>query len=346
MTEELAYSGAPDMQSEDLISTAELTGKRVVTAAGKRIGKVRAFVFHPAERRCVGFIVKRPDAALMFHRKDLFVAFDSYDQEDGRLVVCDEKGATDTAACKRLGVVYDRCVLWVGLPVMTADETMLGYVGSVNFNAETGEVASIETDGGATANTLLGRRLIPAEFIRGFQRGIGMALREEYEEDGEQPVLGALLVTDEARACDTVGGVAEKAGAASAIALDKAHHAAGKAGEAVDKGVRATGKQIGKAQGMFSDFKEEYDKARGPKPETVVLEDGTEAKVIEEVAEYIEVDEDGNEIEGSATRTVTRKVVRKKATSHAAGKAVGSHLKAAGGMFSAFKDEYDKARHD
>ena len=28
------------------------------------------------------------------------------------------------------------------------------------------------------------------------------------------------------------------------------------------------------------------------------------------------------------------------------GKAVGTHMKKAGGMFSAFKEEYDKARHD
>ena len=64
-----------------MLSTNQLMNKKVIAPQGrkekeKRIGKVRRFVFHPREKRCIGFIVKRPDAALMFRRKDLFVAID------------------------------------------------------------------------------------------------------------------------------------------------------------------------------------------------------------------------------------------------------------------------------
>ena len=72
-----------------LTTTDELTGVRVIGGkkGTKRIGKVRRFVFHPKEKRVVGFVVKRPDLRWMFRRKDLFVAVSGYEIEDGRIVV-------------------------------------------------------------------------------------------------------------------------------------------------------------------------------------------------------------------------------------------------------------------
>ena len=74
--------------AKQLITTSELAGTRVVGGKNgtKRIGKVRSFVFHPKEKRCIGFIVKRPDLLWMFRRKDKFVSIDGYDIEDGRIV--------------------------------------------------------------------------------------------------------------------------------------------------------------------------------------------------------------------------------------------------------------------
>ena len=86
-----------------------------------------------------------------------------------------------------------------------------------------------------------------------------------------------MLVDDAAKDLVAEGGVAEKAGAVTAVAVDKVHttvdkakpvvsEAAKKTGEVVNKGAYATGKQIAATKGMFSGFKEEYDKARGVKP--------------------------------------------------------------------------------
>ena len=264
-----------------LITTDELTGVRVVGGkkGTKRIGKVRRFVFHPKEKRVVGFVVKRPDLLWMFRRKDLFVAVNGYEIEDGRIVVSNDPAATNRAACKELGVDWDACVLWVGLPVMTEDGDTLGVVGSVAFDRRTGAIASVTTDSGATANALLGKREIPANLVKGFKRGMGAALAQTGEEgeESEEVVLGAILVADEARDIAVEGGLAEKAGEATAVVVDKAHTAVDKAkpvasavakktGEVVNKGAYATGKQIAATKGMFSGFKEEYDKARGPKP--------------------------------------------------------------------------------
>lgn len=337
-----------------LVTTHELAGARVVGGkkGTKRIGKVRRFVFHPKEKRCVGFIVKRPDLLWMFRRKDLFVSLQGYDFVDGRIVVKQEADATGKAACKALGVDWDACVLWVGLPVVSEGGETLGMVGSVMFDRVTGEIDSVETDAGATANALLGKRTIPGEYVRGFRRGIGAALAETGKEGSETDdvVLGALLVSDEAAEIPVEGGLAEQAGKASAVAADKAHavvdkakpvvsEAAQKTGEVVNKGAYATGKQISKTKTMFSDFKQEYDKARGPKPASsrgLSVNDGSTSD-IEEAPAADEVATNRTDEESSAS-TTSAKPAAAKTTKTTAAKPKN--------MFSAFKEEYDKARHE
>lgn len=369
--------------------------------ATKKMGRVRACVFHPSDKRCVGFIVKRPDLALMFHRKDLFVAYNGYDVVDGNIVVRDDPAATDKGACKALGINWDDCVLWVGLPVMCQDGTSFGIVGSVLFDAETGVIDSLMVSQGATANTLLGVRRVPLSMMRGFRRGMGAALTGGSADDEAE--LGAILVDDAVRDLPVEGGVAEKAGQATAIVGDKAHkaidkvkpkasEAAAAAGEAVNKGAYATGRQLKRASGMFSAFKEEYDKARHgdeaddqeqlpqKQPAAAGSSDGASAPAAsaapasqqaDEDVEYVFVDEDGNEVvfvdeDGNvitdpdlidaefedaesgaddAARAAggAKKASRSDGAAQAA-QAVGNHLKKAGGMFSAFKEEYDKAR--
>ena len=276
-----------------MISTKKLTGAKVWMEhpkksnedATKKMGRVRACVFHPDRPRCVGFLVKRPDVALMFHRSDMFVAIDGFELVDGVPLVSDRPSATDKGACKALGVKLDECVLWVGLPVICEDGTALGLVQSVAFAEGTGEVESLEITQGGTANVLLGKYTVPREHIRGFKRGIGTKLTMRGSVDAEADTFedipddmrGAILVSDAVKQLEPSRGVAEKAGAATAVATDKAKRvvakakpkvsdaasaAASTAGEAINKGAYATGKQLKRASRMFAAFKEEYDKAR------------------------------------------------------------------------------------
>lgn len=263
------------------INTKDLATKRVWTErprkndpdATKKVGRIRSFIFHPTEPRCVGFLVKRPDVALMFHRKDLFVAFNGFHLQQGDVVLNDTAGSKDRSACKALNINLDECVVWVGLPAITEDGTVLGVVESVTFNGETGRVVSLELGQGATANTLLGRRVIPVGDVIGFKRGMGTRLY--MADDDDDRALGALLVRDAAKAAEAAGGVAEKAGAATAVATDKVQRtyvkvrtaarpkveeASKAAGEAVQKGAFATGKQIGRTKGMFKGFADEFKK--------------------------------------------------------------------------------------
>lgn len=251
----------------------------------KKAGRIHAFVFHPRKPRLVGYLIKRPDIALMFHRGDLFVSIDALEDIDGDLVI---KGGEESqgksaekSLAKRDGIKLDDCIIWEGLPVIAETGEVLGLVDNVEFDSVTGNVISMETTQGATANTLLGRRVIPASLILGFKRGQGVRLRDSDEED--EAALGSLMVAAEAAAIEASGGVAEKAGEVTAVAADKAKRAGKKVAEAasevskkvepkakeasksvgaaVQKGAYATGRQIARTEGMFSGFAKELKRA-------------------------------------------------------------------------------------
>ena len=259
------------------IRTKDLATRKVWTEhprkddpeATKKVGRIHAFVFHPKEPRLVGFLVKQPDIALMFHRKDLFVAFNGWHIQDGDIVLNNTAGSKDRSACKELSINLDECVIWVGLPVITQDGTQLGVVDSVTFDDQNGHVLALEVSQGTTANALLGQRTLPPEDICGIGTQLYMA------DDDDERALGALLVKDTAKDAQVVGGAAEKAGTATAVAKDKvtrtykrvkpkvqkaSQEATKVAGGAVEKGVYATGKQIGRTKGMFKNFKDEFKK--------------------------------------------------------------------------------------
>lgn len=289
------------MSQQTLLAVSGLLNKKVFAVKkGKedtyrRIGKVRRFVFHPTEKRVIGFIVKRPDMALMFHRSDLFIAIDRAQVVEGGLIVELTGAATDQAACKRLGVEWAKCLLWLGMEIVTEDGETLGRVGDISFEEQTGRVIAIRRNEGATARLLLGVEEIPADLIRGFRFGVGSQMADYQNEDAgadgssdeddapEQEVenRGAILVSNAVRDLDPQGGLAEKAGAASARATQRGKEALGKASkaarektdaamgdlgekaeDALNRGAYATGRQIGRAKGMFGAFMDEYRKAR------------------------------------------------------------------------------------
>ena len=111
-------------------------------------------------------------------------------------------------------------------------------------------------------------------------------------------------------------------------AKPKVQEAAQAAGAAVNDGAYAVGKQVAASKGMFSSFKEEYDKARrGDDADAETAADASLAKP-----------------------RPSEKGAADKAASKAAGLQAPSARPAkkstVSGMFAAFKDEYDKARYE
>ena len=271
MAEEMALVSKA---GEPLLSTKELTGARVIEAnKEKPVGRVHCFVFHPRKRVCMGFLIKRPDAALMFHRKDTFVSLDGFTVGENKVSLKEGDAFFGAAACRRLGIDLDECVIWQGMPLMGNDGRDLGMVDDVAFSAKTGRVEWVVPRKSAAAKALLGEMVVPRDYVVGFKTGMGAELTiTEGQGDAEREVCGAIIVDEKAFSIASEGGLAEKAGRTSAIASDKARRmkesvkveasaAAKKTGKAVDRGAYATGRQLGMAKGMFAAFKREYDKA-------------------------------------------------------------------------------------
>ena len=231
------------MARKKLVTSHDIRKLRVVGGkkGTKRIGKVKSCVFHPTERRCIGFIVKRPDLLWMFHRKDIFVALDGFDFVDGRIRIKPDAPTSGHAICRAMGLDWDKCVLWEGLPIMTADETAVGFVSNITFDIETGQVEAVEASNGATAKLLLGTLEVPASYIAGFKHGVGadLAVKEDSREAGEEVVFkGAILVSDDAWELSPEGGWAEAAGKFTAKAGARARETAAAAKEAADAAKR------------------------------------------------------------------------------------------------------------
>lgn len=362
------------MSEVNVLTTKTLMNRPVVVLGKKnksrRIGKVRRFVFHPSEKRCIGVVIKRPDIALMFHRSDMFVALDSFKFIDGELQVTDEAKGTDTAAIKRLGVNWDNCVLWLGMQLVTESGETLGRVGDISFDAETGKVQGVRLDEGMTAAALLGTTIIPAKMIKGFRWGIGDALKQAdndiIENDDAQESWedrGAILVSNDAMFLDAEGGLAEsaargtamagiKAKEAAAVAKEKAAEAAEKlkpkvadavadakpkmadatvkAGEMASSGMAAASEHLAKSKTMFADFAEEFKKGMAGE-ETET--DKLEAQPKQE-----------SKVEETLKRVAQNESVEK--AQKAAESAASSVKKRTKGMFSGFMDEYRKAMKD
>jgi uncharacterized protein YrrD len=265
--------------TKDFRGVQVLSGKRGTS----RIGKVRCAVFHPQTYDFVGYMVKRPDLAFIKARDDRFLAFDSLRVIEGKVVGYADSDAWDQAACKRLKLDFDNCLLLENMPIASEDGKSLGVIVNIRYDELTGKTLSIEASDGVATKALLGAQDIPRELLLRYADG-------------------CVLVASDALDINLSGGLAAKAGAGAAIAGNAVRKVTSKAGARVEKattdaaikigskvketagkaasknkarqqratastanaigeGARAVGRQLGKSKGMFGAFKNEYKKA-------------------------------------------------------------------------------------
>ncbi|MCL2529926.1 MAG: PRC-barrel domain-containing protein [Coriobacteriia bacterium] len=262
--------------TENLISTKKLTGTRVIK--GKKLprnaGKVHRFIFYPDQKRVAGFETKKSDFLLMFKRRGRFVAINGYYMYEDYAFIRNEKGASGKAAYKALNLYPDDSVLWIGLPVITEDGESVGVVNDVTFALPSGEVQSIEAGPKAMGKLTQGTRTIPVELIKGYSAA-AETVETEAAEAEKKKLSPAIIVLTEALAIDIdteksiaaqagkkASAIAGKVGVDSAAVSEKAKSAAQTAGAVASAGAAATGKQLKKAGGMFSAFKDAYNEGR------------------------------------------------------------------------------------
>lgn len=256
----------------------------------KKYGKVHQIIFHPSKPLAIGIAVKRPDFLLMKKRDDRFVSLDRLKRIEEGLEVQDGNDSWGVAACKRLGVDYDKCIIWDYMPVKTPSGKELGLIKDVFFDEESFKVDCIDISPSSANRAILGASRIPVAMIRGYRDG-------------------AIVVDEEASELEEAGGLAAKAGeawakgkhnvaesqnAATAKAEElgkKADVGAYKAGQSlsnqrkkmndafdahqakkdaeqksgnltgVDKAANDLGKQLGKASRAWKQFKKELDES-------------------------------------------------------------------------------------
>lgn len=291
---------------------------------GRKIGKVFKTVFDPSGLRVVGFIVRRPDLLWMFKRPEKFLALDAMDTSEG-IVRATKGGASwDDAAIRRCGLDWDKCIIWEGMQVRTTEGEVLGHVDDISFDEATGDIDALFLDDGGTARALIGSVEIPHELMVG------------YKDDW-------LVVKPEAAECKLTGGLAAKAGEASAkagIAAKQAGKDAGKAvSKAVDAGSYGLGKGIGRIKNSITGAVDEYKKeAPAPKKKTTSSTGSSSSSASKKPAS-------GAKKAGSSSPSAKKSSSGSgsKSAAQSASKAVSNHMKAAGSMFSDFKKEFDKA---
>jgi len=274
--------------TENLTTIKKLTGTRVIK--GKRlphsVGKIRDVVFFPDKKCVAGFVTKQSDFLLLIRRKGRFVSINGYYMYEDLAFIRQEKGTSGKAAYKSLGLDPDVCVLWLGLPIITEDGRSVGVVSDVVFVHQSGEVQSVIASQGTIGKLLQGTRTIPTDLIRGYCAEVTTALAhtdsahsdtthtDQGAESENAAPQRAILVSNEALAIEIdsdktlvskagkqVSAIASKAGVDTTAVSEKAKSAVEVAGALASDGAAATSKQLKKTKGMFSAFKDEFDKA-------------------------------------------------------------------------------------
>ena len=290
----------------------------------RKIGKVFKTVFSPDGLKVVGFVVRRPDLLWMFKRPEKFLALDAIDIQDGEIVATKGMASWDDAAIKRLGVDWDTCIIWEGIEVRTPKGAVIGFVDEISFDEVTGEINSLFLDDGAVSRGLIGSVEIPAEMMRGYKKGV-------------------LIVDPEASQIGHSGGLAAKAGEASAkvtietkervTAVNEAATQA--ASDAIEVTTTGIGKGIKRIKNSVKGAVDGYREESG----------ANERAAAKKAASSGAAKKATSSASGSTTAKKTTTAKKSSSSSGSStGKAVGNHMKGVGSMFSDFKKEFDKAK--
>lgn len=160
-----------------------------------KLGKIHMSVFSPNGRQLVGFLVARPDVVGMVKREDAFLAWDSFEPCERGIVVTRPDDGLGDAARKRLGLDWDKCIMWAGMDARTRSGKVLGYVNDVEFDLKTGRAKTFYIGDGGMARALVGSFEIPAEMV------IGYSAADQF-----------MVVSDDAENLAVDGGVAAQGG--------------------------------------------------------------------------------------------------------------------------------------
>ena len=191
----------------------------------KILGRVDDVLFDLEETVAVGFSVKRPWPGPLLGRKHShrYLALGALvpalleDDENVFVLAPDTKMGQAPPGADR-DFSWDRTVIFYGLPVYTTDLERLGKVSDALIRWDDGRLAGLEVSAGVASDATLGKRTLPASYVR------------EFVEAQQDEVPHVLLVDPASKACGYAGGLASVVGTLSGkanIAAEKAAVVAG-----------------------------------------------------------------------------------------------------------------------
>ena len=211
-----------------MISTKDLYNKKVyIKQTNKCLGKARAFIF--CGLKCDGIIVNRPDFLLMFHRKPVYIKFDSIVLKNNNIFINGKDKFQPISSAPKKGFEI------VGAKVKTNSDA-LGKVSNANIDEKSNKLKDIETKEGSLSNIILGKCSIDSSFIKSF------SLKDH-----------TILLKDNAEVCEYKEGLANKAGKGTSYVIHKIK-------KSTPKVVDSMQGQSDKIHTMFKDFKDEIKK--------------------------------------------------------------------------------------
>lgn len=217
---------------------SSFTGRQVVGADGRILGRVSAVLFHASEPRMVGVQVD-PGAMLgVIDRPPSYVLLGDLGLTEDRVSfrLDADRLPRDSAGAKALGFSWDESVIWRGMPVRSAQGDEVGIVHDVVFELDTGEVTALRISTGAVGDVAVGRLEIPGELVQGFD-GEAVVVLPGYAdipaEGGAAKVVASGVASVKARG-EAVGDGLMQVGVAAAGALGRSLRS-GVARKAIDK---------------------------------------------------------------------------------------------------------------
>ena len=218
----------------------------------KKIGRVHYFIF--LKNKCVGVLIKRPDVALMFRRRDIFAPLSAINFQSKAIILDADYEAQGSQFLKQSKIKLSQTFVYDGMTVQCESGTTLGCIDSVECEAK-GKVSAILISDGATSDKLLGLRTVPAELLVGMKAGTG-AVRLVSTDEGSDEGVGVFVVKDEAENIKYKGGATQKLAVGTIKAKNKAAETATKAKDAAmpmvekgkDKAIEMAKKGVAKAK--------------------------------------------------------------------------------------------------
>jgi sporulation protein YlmC with PRC-barrel domain len=181
------------------VSLSELRGQPVCDGRGKQLGTVDEVLFHPQQMRAVGVSVRPMPGAFSLIQAAL------------RKGGARRKYASLNLQCMRNPPQgdpenWDRCVVFRGMPLVTAAGVHVGRVHDATLDTANGALLTVDVTSGAATDVTLGKRTLPASDLLRFRQAPA---------DSAEPHL--LVVADGAGAAPHEGGLAATAGIVAGI---------------------------------------------------------------------------------------------------------------------------------